>query len=139
MAYRATLPVRFGDIDQAGIVYYPRFFHFFHVAFEEFFRDEVKIPYDHALGKDRLGFPTVHLESNFMKPFKYGDFLDIELTIVKLTEKSLTVRYRAFNKASGVLSAEAQITSACVDMETFRGTPIPAKYREAFARHLLEA
>ena len=33
-----TFPVRFADVDHAGIVYYPRFFHYFHAAFEEFFR-----------------------------------------------------------------------------------------------------
>ena len=35
------LPVRFADIDHAGIVYYPRFFHFFHVAFEELWRARI--------------------------------------------------------------------------------------------------
>jgi len=37
MAFRSQLKIRFGDIDRAGIVYYPRFMHYFHVALEEFF------------------------------------------------------------------------------------------------------
>jgi acyl-CoA thioesterase FadM len=37
MAFRSQLIIRFGDIDRAGIVYYPRFLHYFHVALEEFF------------------------------------------------------------------------------------------------------
>src|SRR5262249_13069736 len=34
-------PVRFADVDHAGIVYYPRFFHMFHVAFEELWRQRL--------------------------------------------------------------------------------------------------
>ena len=37
-AFVHSTPVRFADVDHAGIVYYPRFFHFFHLAFEELWR-----------------------------------------------------------------------------------------------------
>ena len=37
MSYRASVRARFGDEDHAGIVYYPRYFDFFHCAFEDFF------------------------------------------------------------------------------------------------------
>ena len=36
-----STPVRFADVDHAGIVYYPRFFHYFHLAFEELFRSRM--------------------------------------------------------------------------------------------------
>ena len=37
MPFECRIPVRFGDIDIAKIVYYPRFLHFCHVAMEEMF------------------------------------------------------------------------------------------------------
>ena len=43
MAFRSQLKIRFGDIDRAGIVHYPRFMHYFHVALEEFFAGELEI------------------------------------------------------------------------------------------------
>jgi len=43
MAFVSHLKIRFGDIDRAGIVYYPRFLHYFHVALEEFFTSELEI------------------------------------------------------------------------------------------------
>ena len=43
MAFRSKLKIRFGDIDRAGIVYYPRFMHYFHVAKEEFFAAELGV------------------------------------------------------------------------------------------------
>ncbi len=44
MAFHTRIKVRFGDEDHAGIVYFPRFLHFFHCAFEDFF-DEQGHPY----------------------------------------------------------------------------------------------
>ena len=41
MAFVYATPVRFADVDHAGIVYYPRFFHLFHLAFEELWRARV--------------------------------------------------------------------------------------------------
>ena len=36
MPFRKPIKVGFGDIDNAGIVYYPWFMHYFHLAIEEF-------------------------------------------------------------------------------------------------------
>ena len=41
MPFRAPIKVCFSDIDNAGIVYYPRFTHYFHLAMEEFFSSEM--------------------------------------------------------------------------------------------------
>ena len=45
MAYTAHVPVRFGDVDYARIVYYPRLLHLLHVAFEELFEHHVGTGY----------------------------------------------------------------------------------------------
>ncbi len=37
MAFRAPIKVCFSDIDYAGIMYHPRFLHYFHVALEALF------------------------------------------------------------------------------------------------------
>ena len=53
-------PVRFADVDHAGIVYYPRFFHFFHLAFEELWRARLGArAYVRLLDEDKIGFPAV--------------------------------------------------------------------------------
>ena len=33
MAFRTSIKVRFGDVDHAGIVYYPRFYIYFHEVY----------------------------------------------------------------------------------------------------------
>ncbi len=137
MAYCVQVPVRFGDIDQAGIVYYPRFFHLFHIAFEDFFREQAGVPYDQVLGKLRIGFPTVHIDADFTSPLKYGDRVDIELSVVRIGKRSVTCQYRAFRSANGELCATAQITTATVNMDDFKPTALTENLRAAFSRHLL--
>ena len=63
MAFRLLLQVRFGDIDHAGIVYYSRFLHYFHVAREEFFGSLVGVDYATVINEYCLGLPTVQLET----------------------------------------------------------------------------
>ena len=44
--------VRFADVDNAGIFYYPRFFHMFHVSFEVWWERGVGRPYHIVIGED---------------------------------------------------------------------------------------
>jgi 4-hydroxybenzoyl-CoA thioesterase len=79
--FRAQLIVRFGDIDEAGFVYYPRLVHYFHVAMEEFFAGVLEVDYSHFLFDHRRGLPTAHLEVDFHRPLHYGDRLEVEVMI----------------------------------------------------------
>lgn len=139
MAYRVQLPVRFGDIDQAGIVYYPRFFHLFHIAFEEFFREEAGIPYDQVLDRLKIGFPTVHIDADFKSPLKYGDHVDIELSVMRIGNHSVTCQYRVFRARDGELCATAQITTATVNMDDFKPRSLTDALRSTFEKHRVQA
>ncbi len=124
--------VRFGDIDGAGIVYYPRFFNFFHVAFEEFFGRVAGVRYEDVLYQERVGFPIVHVETDFSVPLRHGDTIDVAMTAVRIGRSSFTCRYRVLR--DGVLCARADITSATVDLDTMKSIPLPERYREALSK-----
>jgi 4-hydroxybenzoyl-CoA thioesterase len=125
--FRYSQPVRFADVDHAGIVYYPRFFHYFHVAFEELWRARVgPAAYSEIIDKDRIGFPAVRAECDFKAPLKFGDTAEIEVTIPRLGTKSITFRYRIFRSADRVLCAEGQVVCAVVDLAKFVAVAIPA-------------
>jgi 4-hydroxybenzoyl-CoA thioesterase len=138
LAYRTTIPVRFGDCDPAGIVYFPRFFNFFHGCFEDFFRDCAGITYHQVIHGERVGFPVVHLEADFKVPLRQGDMTEVELAVKKLGHTSITCRYRVYNRATGHLCGESTITVVVVHLDTLQPLPIPEKYRQAFASHLVE-
>jgi 4-hydroxybenzoyl-CoA thioesterase len=124
MAFRARIRVRFGDIDYAGIVYYPRFLHYFHVALEEFFEAEVGIDYPAILKRHRLGFPTVHLETNFRRSLRYGDLIDVEIKVLRVGRTSVTWGYKGYNGQT--LAVEGQNVTVSMNMDTFEKTETPA-------------
>ncbi|MFI5289605.1 MAG: acyl-CoA thioesterase [Polyangia bacterium] len=133
MPFRTKIEVRFGDVDHAGIVFYPQFFIYFHEAFEDFFDDNGH-RYPELLNQRRLGFPTVHIETDFRQPLRYGDALDIELSVPRVGDKSAVFRYVGFRHQDGQRACVAEITCACVEMVGFKAVAIPDDLRALFAR-----
>lgn len=139
MAFTSTLRVRFGDEDHARIVYYPRFFHFFHTAFEDFF-DHQGFPYRACLDEG-VGWPAVHAEADYKGQVRFGDDLEIEVSIPKIGRSSSTFRYVGTVVRGGVRDGAPAVIGtvivACIDMTTMRSREIPEKYRALFEKHLV--
>jgi len=135
MTFQSRVKVRFGDEDHAQIVYYPRFFHFFHCAFEDFF-DEQGFPYRDCLDVDRVGWPAVRVETDFARPLRFGDVVEIDVSVLRVGERSVTFRYVGTRRGDDGPAVRATIVLACIDMDTYRSTPIPDKYRALLTRHL---
>ena len=135
-----STPVRFADVDHAGIVYYPRFFHYFHIAFEELWRTRIgPEAYSQIIDRDRVGFPAVRAECDFKAPLKFGDTAEIEVSIPRLGSKSITFRYRVYRAASNrTLCAEGQVICAVVDLAKFVAVAIP-EHVAAMLRDLVES
>jgi 4-hydroxybenzoyl-CoA thioesterase len=131
VSFSFTTPVRFADVDHAGIVYYPRFFHLFHVAFEELWRERMGArAYAELLDRDRVGFPAVRAECEFVAPLRFGDVVDVEVTIARLGAKSITFRYRIYRAADErprTLCADGQVVCAVVDLARFAAIAVPER------------
>ena len=122
--------VRFADVDNAGIFYYPRFFHAFHVAFEKWW-EGVGRPYHIVLNQDRVGFPAVHIECDFEKPVTFGDPMEIRVGAKRIGRRSVVFRYEVAHRETGEIHTAADITTAVVDMDTFRPIEIPGAVMQA--------
>lgn len=136
MAFRSKLKIRFGDIDRAGIVYYPRFMHYFHVAMEEFFAAELGVEYPTVIDTHRIGLPTVHLESDFSRPFSYGDTLEVEVRIIKLGRTSVTFGYRVFKEGEVDPRIIGRNVAVCLDMDNFQKMEFPSWLRQLFEEQI---
>lgn len=135
MTFSTTMRVRFGDEDHAQIVYYPRFFHFFHTAFEDFF-DQQGHPYRQCLDEG-VGWPAVHAEANFQRPLRFGDDLRIDVSIERIGKTSATFVYVGTKVGDDAPAVRGKIVVACLDMKRFGPQPIPEKYRALFERHVV--
>ena len=136
MAFRASIKVRFSDIDNAGIVYFPRFTHYFHLAMEEFFGAVLKIDYADALYKKKVSLPTVHLEADFRSRLKYGDTVDMEVKVVKIGNSSITWEYTGFNRRNEKVVVEGSNTTVCVTTETFEKLEVPEWLKQGLLKYM---
>ena len=91
---QTTILVRFGDLDAAGIAYYPNLVNFLHESFEDFFVGHVGRPYPRS-SAEGLGFPTVKVEMEFLSPVRYGDHVEIALVVEHVGRSSVQIRYEA--------------------------------------------
>lgn len=141
--FRHSLNVRFADVDHAGIVYYPVFYHYFHIAFEEFFRQRMgQRAYLRLLDEDRIGFPAVSSSCDFKAPLAFGDTIEVEMTLGRLGTKSVTFHYRVFKlpddeeiveaERGPQVVAEGKVTCVVTDLDAFRAVEVPPALRELF-------
>jgi 4-hydroxybenzoyl-CoA thioesterase len=128
--FKTSILVRFGDLDAAGIAYYPNLVNFLHEAFEDFFTGHVGRPYPEVFRDDGIGFPTVKVEMEFLSPVHYGDHVDIDVTVERVGRTSVQVRYEGSVKGRPVFRARNVMVA--VDMADFRPTPLPASLRASF-------
>ena len=134
--YEARFPVRFGSCDPARIIYFPNYFDFFHAAMEDFFRDRIGALYHVLLGKDRISFPTVHLEVDFVSPISFGDEVRVTVEVAKVGRSSLAFRYVGRRGSDGVAVVDATATTVCTDLDAFKSVPLPDELRGPLEREL---
>jgi 4-hydroxybenzoyl-CoA thioesterase len=127
--FTTTILVRFGDLDAAGIAYYPNLVNFLHESFEDFFVGHVGRPYPEVYAEG-LGFPTVKLEVEFESPVRYGDHVEMRLFVERVGHSSVQMRYEAF--VGGLPRFHARNVAVVVDMKTFEPQPLPDWLRERF-------
>jgi 4-hydroxybenzoyl-CoA thioesterase len=120
--FTTSILVRFGDLDAAGIAYYPNLVNYLHESFEDFFAGHVGRPYAEVF-REGLGFPTVHVEMEFLSPVHYGDHVEVNVVVERVGGSSVTIRYAG--AVAGRPVFKARNTAVVVDMKTFRPTDIP--------------
>jgi 4-hydroxybenzoyl-CoA thioesterase len=121
------LVVRFGDCDPAGIVYFPRFFDFFHAAMETWFSDALGLAYAQVVVGRKIGFPAVHSEADFKVPCAFGEAITVELRVGKLGRSSIALEY-VVRGVDGVLRLTGATTSVVMDLD-----PASPGFRRAVA------
>ncbi len=131
MSFSHATRVRFGHVDAAGIVFYPRYFEMINAAVEEWFAAVTGTSFAEFHGARRLGLPTVQLDSKFVAPSRLGEMLDISIALDRLGSTSCTVAYRLACQGNERVSASSVLV--CLDLDTGRATPWPEDVRTAFA------
>jgi acyl-CoA thioester hydrolase len=121
--FKTSFRVTWADTDAAQVVHYSNYFKFFERAEEEFYRHLGFSFTDlHARG---LWFPRVEAFCQYKKPARFGDLLEVEITIGELKEKSIRFEFNIFNKEEARLLAAGYIVALAADKQTGKATEIP--------------
>ena len=135
MPFTTRITVRFGDTDPAGLVYYPRLFHYLHIAMEEFFAARCGVGYQQLIADARLGFPTVNARAEFFAPLVYGDEAEVEVFVSRVGRSSATFEYTIRRAAAPALvCARATLVSVAMNLDERRAVAVPEDLRRAFER-----
>jgi len=125
--------VAFQDVDPTGGVFFPRAFDYAHDAWVACLRDR-GVDLARVLDEGRWLAPLVHAESDFRRPMRFGDQVDVEILRVAFGASSMTMEYRIQGVVphAGTTLATGKIVSTFIDAVTFRKSDVPAPMRAAF-------
>jgi len=122
--------------DAAGIVYFARLIGFAHGAMERLF-DEIPGGYRAIVTKRGIGFPAVHVTTDFLAPIRYGDTARIVATVRKLGTTSLEIHFAMTRTSDDEPIATTTHVHVCTTLATMTKLPFPADIREVLERHLV--
>lgn len=127
--------VRFSEVDQAGVVFFARYFEIAHSALEAFF-DHIGWSFAELFKAGEEGFPLVHAEADYRAPARLGDALTVRLSVSRLSTSSFTISY-AFTGANDRPAATVLTSHVWVKLDKFEKSPLPEKLKEQLQPYLL--
>lgn len=121
--------IRFSECDPAGIVFYPQYFVLFNDLLEAWIDSLLPMGFAGYIAGLGFGMPTVRLEADFKAISRMGDEVILSLQLVRLGNKSLTLRL-ACTDAAGEPRMTMTQTLVTTALATHRSIPIPQVLRE---------
>ena len=90
-SYQKEIQVRFGHCDPATFVYYPRYFEMLNGFIEDWFEEGLEASFPGLMHHQNIMAPTVHLDTDFPNPSRFGDRLTFKLQVVKIGRSSVNL------------------------------------------------
>jgi 4-hydroxybenzoyl-CoA thioesterase len=122
--HTTTLLVRWGDVDAAGIVFYPRFFEWYDLGCEALFAS-LGLPWPRLFPERGIvGVPIVESGSRFTSPARYGDTLAVRAVVAWVRDRTFRMEYEI--SADGRLCAAGFEVRAWVRRPATPSSPLEA-------------
>ncbi len=134
MIFTVQLPIRFAHCDPAGIVFYPRYFEMINGVVEDWCAQGLGCSFHEMHIQRGIGLPTVHLETDFIKPALLGETLVAELTVAKLGRASVEVQV-CLSGLQQDARLKAGLVLVLMDLGLHKAIPIPDELRTAMQKY----
>ncbi|MEM8543838.1 MAG: thioesterase family protein [Cyanobacteria bacterium P01_H01_bin.119] len=116
-------PIRFGETDGAGVVYFSNLLSLCHEAYEAALAD-AGVNLDQFFGAGAIAVPIVHADIDFRSPLRCGDLACVQVAPTGLAEHKFAIAYQIHHQ--DVLIATAQTLHCAIDPVTRQTVALPA-------------
>jgi YbgC/YbaW family acyl-CoA thioester hydrolase len=136
LVHKTKIPVRFGDTDPYGVVYFVAYFRYFHEGIEEFLSHIGITPGTFFRNtEEKFGMPKVAADCRFFVPAFYGDELEMHTSIKEVKEKAIVFQFHFYRPPETKLMAEGSVSFVCID-HTWKAIPLPKMIAEKIKKSI---
>jgi YbgC/YbaW family acyl-CoA thioester hydrolase len=134
MASQFEVRIVWGDCDEQGVVFYPRYFYWMDSAFQTLLRDAGQSVRGIREGFGMVGIPVVETNARFLASATHEEILRIEAEIRHWGKTSLRAEYKGFCGDRPIFEGfEARVWLGRTSDGRPVAAPIPAAFKDAFA------
>ena len=134
MYFELTMPVRYYETDQMGVVHHSNYIRFFECARNGMMAD-AGIPIERLESEDHVMTPIVSVTCRFKHPARMGDSVRCVAMVDEVPLAKLKIRQAVYNQ-DGLLCADGEVVIGFIDARTFRPVPCPEKVRKMIESRL---
>lgn len=124
--------VRFGQVDAAGIVFFPRYFDMLSNTVEAWFDEGLGHPWHRLHGEEGFGTPFLETNAGFVKASRLGDRLSFQLTVTDIARATFALSIGC--TCDGEVRMTATTRNAFVTLSPLKAAPIPDALRARMER-----
>jgi acyl-CoA thioester hydrolase len=133
MAFKHSLYVRWADTDAAGIVHFSNYLRYFEACEEEFYRS-LALNFKTIWERYQIGLPRVEAQCTYKASCKYGDAVEVTLSVRETTERTITYDFQVFLKEANKLAAQGYLKCIAVNKE-WKVVPLPDEFVKLIHEH----
>lgn len=122
--------LRFSDVDQFGHVNNAVMFSLYDMAKTEYFNSVLR-----PATKAGTIAVVVNINADFIHPIYYGDNVEIQTSVVRIGNKSITVAQQAVNTTSGSVVSTCRTVMVCFSAEKNDSIPVPPEMRARITQY----
>lgn len=127
--FTTTYRVSWVDTDAAQVMHFSNYFRIFEKAEEEMYT-QLGLSFDEIRRKYNFWIPRVEAFCRFKSSARFGDVLEVNLTVEEIMDKAVKYGYSVTNKKSEQAVAEGYLVVVVVDKTLGHATGIPKELAE---------
>lgn len=127
--FERSFMVEWGDCDEAGIVFYPRFFYWFDSTYQAWLRS---VGLSQRVLRQRYDAvtPLIDVGANFIAPATYDDEIIVRVQVESWTERRFKLLYQIYLAERLIITGhEWRAWAQMLPEGGLRGVPIPQDFR----------